>query len=274
MKKEHLLTALAVSSLVVGAGSTVLADDIVIGETPVVETPKPSEEVVIGGGAVETVPEQPKTDVPAPSETTIGDSSVTVPVEEKEKEKTPEEVIPTTPPETKEPEGSQLGDNSDKTPKEPEKSEVVTPDKPSEPEKKEDTPKPDKQPIVTEEVKEAEKNTGASSTGQAKPITQPELVAPVETNTGHVIVGTQNGDVVVQTAQGTTEIKKAESVGAVKQKDGTVAIKTKEGKLEVLPKTGDTKGLISLVIGILVFLGAGLYHQKDKVKQWVKSLKK
>ena len=86
---------------------------------------------------------------------------------------------------------------------------------------------------------EAEKNTGVSTTGTPKPVTQINWAAPVVTNTGHTIVGTQSGKVVVQTLQGITEVKKAEEVGAVRQKDGTVAVKTEEGKLEVLPETGD-----------------------------------
>lgn len=275
MKKQSIITALAVSSLVLGTG-VAFAEDIVIGDNTVIETPLPSDNVVIGNDetSLPDIPNQPVPEVSEQPSTVIGSDEATVPVENKDTVASTEEVVPEEP--VKPSEDVKLGDDEAdkdilKEPLDNKKEEQLKPKEGSDNKSDGDN---NVLPVVTEELKEAEKNTGASSTGAAKPVTRPEFITPVVTDKGHTIVGTQGGDVIIQTPEGSTEVKKAENIGAVRQSDGTVAVKTQSGKLEVLPATGEGDTIYMVVMGFFFALRALLFHRKEQLKNWLKSFKK
>lgn len=280
MNKKSILATVLLSALILGSTVTTQADELVIGESPVTVVSEIPSEVVIGGetGITETPVGDQVSSTPN-SETVIGDSGATKPLDKDKTESIVEEATDT-PQEKPEPNDSQMlgSDNKDKS---DDKSAASLDDKADKPQSEAVSEKPKEEnteengkPEVSEAVKVAEDNTGASSTGEAKSITMPEVTVPLVTNTGYKVVATKDSQVIVETPQGTVEVKPAEAIGAVRQKDGTVAIKTKEGKLEVLPKTGDEE-TYQVILGVFLFAaGAFLYLKKDRLKNWLKGFKK
>ncbi|MGT2712281.1 LPXTG cell wall anchor domain-containing protein [Streptococcus oriscaviae] len=129
-------------------------------------------------------------------------------------------------------------------------------------------------PVVKDEATiKAEENTGASSTGEAKPITTPVIDEPIVTNKGDVILSTQDGAVLVQTEAGPV-LKEAVEIGAVKQSDGTVAVKTNTGELKVLPRTGEELNIILFFLGVFALAGAAVVFWRDNLVSFLKRIKK
>lgn len=135
--------------------------------------------------------------------------------------------------------------------------------------------KPQEVPRVEETKKEEPQQ--AESQELPKPTEQPKSVtvteeeiqaAPIQTNTGHTVVGTSEGRVFVETADGTVTLKEAAEIGAVKQTDGTVVLKDDKGELKVLPSTGEVSSVFGIIGGfILSVLGLAGYSYAKKYKE-------
>lgn len=253
MKAKHYLAGILLSSTLLSTGFVQAEEVSTVPTTPIEEVVAPIE--------VPIVPMEPT----APIDVT--DTS-TVPIVEEpsapieEPGKTEEEVKPIEPPTT----------GVDTTPIQP-----TTPieEKPLPP-KEEPKEEPKKEPVVptpTEEVKQAEENTGVSSTGEAKPINTPTIDTPILTNTGYTVVSTEESQVIVQTPTGIAK-KRPEEIGAVRQSDGTVAIKTDTGELKVLPATGSVENVLLFFLGIGLGFGTVVYFFKDKIIGLYNRLKK
>lgn len=283
--KKQILSTLMMSTMVLGAGQGVLADEVVIGgPTTIVSV----EETVDSSGSDLTIGQ---TEVVSPaveptpvvdSGTVIGEPTATVPVEgTSEAGSIVETAVPAELSVTLETEVVPVVNTGESAVTEvetlatPEKAVVEENKVESTPSVKETTASDggvissaegQSTATLSEQVKQAEANTGASQTGQPQAVTTPVIEAPIVTNTGATVVGTENGQVLVQTESGKVEAKSAESIGAVKQSDGTVAIKDNTGKVHVLPSTGEDSSSIVVGVGIMTLLGAVAYAFRDKLK--------
>ena len=258
MKKQQILTMVAVSTVVLaGTGSKIFADevlttssvnDVVLLSDDVVDdtigdvvTP-PSTDNNTGNETEPSVPKPPANDevgdtvnpdVPTNPDTG-GDTLPEQPTE------------PSTPPST----DNGAGEDTSK-PSEPETGEDVT--KPSEPSQP-TNPNP---PITEDAVNKDE---------QGNITVKPQVVAPNQT-----VVGTQNGQLVVQDDSGNTRLAEASEFGGQKNENGTVSFKTTDGKTVTLPETGEST--VGVVVGLLIILaGLGLGF-KDKLKALVDNIK-
>lgn len=249
MKAKHYLAGILLSSTLLSTVFVRAEEVSTVPTTPIEEVVAPIE--------VPIVPMEPT----APIDVT--DTS-TVPIVEEpsapieESEKTEEEVKPIELPTTE----------VDTTPIQP-----TTPidEKPLPPKEE-----PKKEPVVptpTEEVKQAEENTGVSSIGEAKPINTPTIDTPIVTNTGYTVLSTEESQVIIQTPTGIAK-KRPEEIGAVKQSDGTVALRTGTGELKVLPATGSVESVLLFFFGLCLGVGTVFYFLKDEIVRLYHRLKK
>ena len=242
MKKKQVVGALTVAtSILLMVGNTVVsADGVTIGSNESVEsveTPDKSTDsgVVIGKETTKPVPTEPSAQdgiIGESKNPDIQPSDVEKPQEDSTVTEPSQPIVPSNPkdepvqPEAKPEEDSKV-DESKK-------------------EESQELPKPTEQPksvTVTEEEIQA---------------------APIQTNTGHTVVGTSEGRVFVQGTDGTVSLKEAAEIGAVKQTDGTVALKDDKGELKVLPKTGMAASLGMSFMGVLTLVGVGLMKSFKK----------
>ncbi len=253
MKAKHYLAGILLSS-------TLLSTGFVQAEEISTDTTTPIEEV-LAPIEVPLVPMEPTVPIDGTDISTVPIlEEPTAPIEELEKKE--EELAPI-----------ELSTTwGDTTPTQP-----TTPieEKPLPP-KGEQKEEPKKEPVVptpTEEVRQAEENTGVSSTGEAKPINTPTIDIPIVTNTGYTVVSTEESHVIIQTPTGVAK-KRPEEIGAVKQSDGTVALKTDTGELKVLPATGSVESILLFFLGLCLGLGTLFYFFKDEVIRLYERLKK
>ena len=270
MKKQQILTMVAVSTVVLAGAGTTFADeitmhhsenDIVLFSDDVVDdtigdvvTP-PSTDNNTGNETEPSIPKPPTNDE---VDNTVNPDVPTNP--DTGADTLPEQPTePSTPPST---DGSEP-DNSGSESK-PDTGDDV--DKPSNPEVGEDTTKPSEpsqptnpNPPITEDA--------VNKDEQGNITVKPQVVAPNQN-----VVGTQNGQLVVQDDSGNTRLADATEFGGQKNENGTVSFKTADGKTVTLPETGET-GTIGVVVGLFIILaGLGLGF-KDKLNVLVDNIK-
>ncbi|MCD3445415.1 LPXTG cell wall anchor domain-containing protein [Streptococcus equi] len=265
MKKKQLLSALALSTLVLTQAGFVSADEV----TPIDPT-APSTEVVV-----------PPTDTaPVTTDTTSSDSGTTLPVDPTTPSTDPstdnsqgkdtagdDVVAPDTgtqgkdnagenldPQPSPEPQGKDTaGDNVDPNtgnttvPTTDGGTAQVTPDK---------TVPTNNTNISADTAHQAgASQVGTTSTVTGQVVQNVSADAPVYTNTGATIVSTQEGKVVLSDGS----MVAPESVGAVTNTDNTITITKADGTKATLPHTGDSAtGLLSFagifLLGITGFI--------------------
>ncbi|WP_449456560.1 LPXTG cell wall anchor domain-containing protein [Streptococcus suis] len=253
MKAKHYLAGILLSSTLLSTGFVQAEEISTDTTTPIEEGTVPIEVPIIPAEPTEPIEGTDSSDVPIVEEPTA-------PIEEPGK--TEEEVKPIEPPTT----------DVDTTLTQPTKPIEEKPAPPKE-EIKEEPKEKSAVPTPTEEVRQAEENTGVSSTGEAKPINTPTIDIPIVTNTGYTVVSTEESHVIIQTPTGVAK-KRPEEIGAVKQSDGTVALKTDTGELKVLPATGSVESILLFFLGLCLGLGTLFYFFKDEVIRLYERLKK
>ncbi|HEO4718335.1 TPA: LPXTG cell wall anchor domain-containing protein [Streptococcus agalactiae] len=239
MKKKQLLSALALSTLVLAQAGFVSADEV----TPV-DPSAPSTEVVT---PAET--EAPAVQPTAPSVSTETEAPAVQPTEPSV---TP--VDPTTPdkPQGKDNAGSLDGVPTDKP---------VTPDTSSttdKPQGKDNAGSldgvPAEKPKTTDEANEQGKSQiGTTSTSTGQTVQDVTEQNPVRTNTGAQIVSTRDGQVIL--SDGT--VTSPEAIGAKTNADKTITVTKEDGSTVTLPHTGDKNTVAFGILGAM-FAVAGL----------------
>lgn len=263
MKKQQILTMIAVSTAVLAGAGTTFADeitthhsenDIILFSDDVVDdtigdivTP-PATDSNTGNETEPSIPKPPANDevgntvnpdVPTNPDTG-GDTLPEQPTE------------PSTPPST---DGSEP-DNSGSESK-PDTGDEV--DKPSNPEVSEDTTKPSEpsqptnpNPPITDDA--------VNKDDQGNITVKPQVVAPNQT-----VVGTQNGQLVVQDNSGNTRLAEATEFGGQKNDNGTVSFKTADGNTVTLPETGSTSGTLLSILGTGLLGLVGFFWKKKQL---------
>lgn len=246
MKKKQVVGALTVAtSILLMVGNTVVsADGVTIGSNESVEsveTPDKSTDsgVVIGKETTKPVPTEPSAQdgiIGEAKNPDIQPSDVEKPQEDSTVTESSQPIVPSNP-----------------------KDEPIQPEaKPEEDSKVDESKKEESQQAGNQEL--------PKPTEQPKSVTVTEeeiQAAPIQTNTGHTVVGTSEGRVFVQGTDGTVSLKEAAEIGAVKQTDGTVALKDDKGKLKVLPSTGTTQSVVGTLLGSM-FLVVAIFLKKFK----------
>lgn len=268
MKKKQLLSALALSTLVLTQAGFVSADEV----TPIDPT-APSTEVVV-----------PPTDTaPVTTDTTSSDSGTTLPVDPTTPSTDPtmdnsqgkdtagdNVVAPDTGTQGKDNAGENLdpqpgpepqgkdtaGDNVDPNtgnttvPTTDGGSAQVTPDKTV----------PTNNPNISADTahQAGASQVGTTSTVTGQVVQNVSADAPVYTNTGAAIVSTQNGQLVL--SDGSTVAPA--TIGAVTNADETITVTQADGTKATLPETGEATSLLSMLGAGLLGLVAFLFKKK------------
>lgn len=231
MKKKQLLSALALSTIVLAQAGFVSAEEV----TPADPSQPATEVVVPNDPGTPVEPTQPEVPVePTTPIETPGDPSI------------PEPTEPTTPPTTDD--SNQL-DVTPETPQSEEKPDVS--DQPA-------TDRPVKQPEATQPEQPTEEKV-SPSTGQV--ISTVSSEAPIETNTGVSVVSTKKGKVILSDG---SEVA-PEEIGAKTNDDKTITVTKKDGSKVTLPHTGEAKTLGLSLLGAIVALAGALFWKKKKV---------
>ena len=245
MSKKQVMAGLLVTVGVLSAAPlAVLADEATVTSPVDVVVPSPSDTVKVPAETNQGTASDGTKEIPSSSKTVTPETPVAPVIPDKQQPDKPVQ------PEDKPSEESKKEEEQKEESAQPE-------DKPSE-QSKTDEKKEEEKPVEDQELQK--------STEQPKSVTVTEeeiQVAPIQTNTGHTVVGTSEGRVFVQGTDGTVSLKEAAEIGAVKQTDGTVALKDDKGKLKVLPSTGTTQSVVGTLLGSM-FLVAAIFLKKFK----------
>lgn len=231
MKKKQLLSALALSTIVLAQAGFVSAEEVTPADPsqPAIEVVTPNDSGTPVDPIQPEVPEEPTTPIEIP-----GDPSVPAPTE------------PTTPPSTDETSQPEVTPEAPKTEETP------------------DTTKPATEKLVSKpEVSQpAQPTEGQVSPSTGQVVSMVTTEAPVETATGVSIVSTKEGKVVLSDG---SEVA-PEEVGGKTNEDKTITVTKKDGSKVTLPHTGDAKTLGLSLLGTLMALTGALVWKQKKIQ--------